>query len=323
MDTEDRKEQNGGGFTDGSDIEVIQDSSDSIEVLDNYNGDNNGQRSVPAKAGDDLIVFSDEEAAKISDSVAAGQLKLRGSGKQRQLGEVDDGDKAIGTESEDASLSSKCDTISVQESTSSETPTLHSVSSGNLGDVDRVASGQSYSMYGNTRLLKDTLQREFSQSSMSPQSTPPNSRREWRQNTGNYSESPASSSYSQSPHDSPTHRPGPSVPLEPTIVDLTGDGSSRPDSLSLPRPQQYYERQRYTKKDSFSSFSSRSSSMDALLEAASSTPLSTQGTLTMDGDMMSFVAEGLETMIKMSSPMSRQGSILCCRTFLGVLLFWS
>ena len=78
----------------------------------------------------------------------------------------------------------------------------------------------------------------------------------------------------------------------------------RPDSLILPKPLQYYERQRLTKKESASSqseLSSRSSSMDALLE----TPLSMQGVVTREGDMMSFVAEGLTDMIKRSSPMSR------------------
>ncbi|ELT89444.1 hypothetical protein CAPTEDRAFT_167972 [Capitella teleta] len=41
--------------------------------------------------------------------------------------------------------------------------------------------------------------------------------------------------------------------------------------------------------------------MDALLE----TPLSMHGTISKDGEMLSFVAEGLTDMIKRSSPMSR------------------
>ena len=85
--------------------------------------------------------------------------------------------------------------------------------------------------------------------------------------------------------------------------------STRPDSLSLPRPLQYYERRRLVKRGSESSVSeySRSSSTDALIEAVSSTPLHTQGTVTKDGEMIAFVAEGLTQMIKMSSPLTKSG----------------
>ncbi|ELT87670.1 hypothetical protein CAPTEDRAFT_214240 [Capitella teleta] len=88
------------------------------------------------------------------------------------------------------------------------------------------------------------------------------------------------------------------------------DGNQRPDSLVLPKPLQYYER--LSKKESFSSVSSRSSSMDALLE----TPLSMHGTISKDGEMLSFVAEGLTDMIKRCSPMSR--SRTGCGAFFAV-----
>ena len=52
---------------------------------------------------------------------------------------------------------------------------------------------------------------------------------------------------------------------------------------------------------------STSSSVDALIEEVSKTPLSKQGTVTQDGGMMEFIADDLTNMIKMSSPLSRTG----------------
>lgn len=84
----------------------------------------------------------------------------------------------------------------------------------------------------------------------------------------------------------------------------------RPDSLSLPRPLQYYEKQHHKNleyTDDSCSDVSRSSSTAALIEEASKTPLTKQGTVTQEGDMIAFVADGLNDMIKMSSPISRTG----------------
>ena len=88
----------------------------------------------------------------------------------------------------------------------------------------------------------------------------------------------------------------------------------RPDSLSLPRPLQYLEKKKYIKyhkrgksDSSYASDVSRSSSTDALIEEASKTPLSSKGTVTKDGDMIAFVAEGLNDLIKLSSPLSQTG----------------
>lgn len=87
---------------------------------------------------------------------------------------------------------------------------------------------------------------------------------------------------------------------------LLNDGSvspARPHSLSLPRPVQCKEKPRHAKRGSESSSHSGyscSSSTDALIEAVASVPL--QGTITRDGDMIAFVAEDLNSMIKMSSP---------------------
>ena len=97
-----------------------------------------------------------------------------------------------------------------------------------------------------------------------------------------------------------------------SFTQISNGNIARPDSLSLPRPLQYYERKRLTKRESESSISgySRSSSTDALIEAASSTPLHVQGTVTREGDMVAFVAEGLTEMIKMSSPLTKKGKRL-------------
>ena len=90
---------------------------------------------------------------------------------------------------------------------------------------------------------------------------------------------------------------------------LISDGNVspvRPHSLSLPRPVQCKERPRQAKRGSESSSLSGyscCSSTDALIEAAASLPL--QGTITRDGDMIAFVAEDLNSMIKMSSPISK------------------
>lgn len=105
------------------------------------------------------------------------------------------------------------------------------------------------------------------------------------------------SSYSPSPFESPTHSmPSQSAPCG--NFDRT-----RPDSLSLPKPAQLHERHKFTKKESYSSlseYSSHSGSMDALIEAATSTPLHAQGTVSIEGDMLTFVAHDINELIKKS-----------------------
>lgn len=105
------------------------------------------------------------------------------------------------------------------------------------------------------------------------------------------------SSYSPSPYESPTH--GVQSHSAPSgSVDLM-----RPDSLSLPKPLQLHERQKFA-KDSYSSslseYSSRSGSMDALIEAATSTPLRAHGTVSVEGDMLTFVAHDINELIRKS-----------------------
>lgn len=105
------------------------------------------------------------------------------------------------------------------------------------------------------------------------------------------------SSYSPSPYESPTH--GMQSHSAPSgNVDLM-----RPDSLSLPKPLQLHERQKFT-KDSYSSslseYSSHSGSMDALIEAATSTPLRAHGTVSVEGDMLTFVAHNINELIRKS-----------------------
>ena len=115
----------------------------------------------------------------------------------------------------------------------------------------------------------------------------------------------APSSCSPSPYQSPTHKPASSVDERHNQSSSSVD-CARPDSLSLPRPLQHYEKQKISKKESYSSlseYSSRSSSMDALIEAATNTPLHAQGTVSVEGNMVSFVAHGINELIKRSRGM--------------------
>ena len=50
------------------------------------------------------------------------------------------------------------------------------------------------------------------------------------------------------------------------------------------------------------------SSTEALIEAATSTPLHVQGKLTRQGDSVEFVAEDLDEKIRMSSPLTKRGT---------------
>jgi hypothetical protein len=114
-----------------------------------------------------------------------------------------------------------------------------------------------------------------------------------------------SSLCSASPFESPTH----SASVSHRTENTSGGEESlymRPDSLGLQRSvlQQRERQWLIAKKGSYSSLSecdsSRSGSMDALIEAATSTPLHSQGTVTVDGDMITFVADGINELIKRS-----------------------
>jgi len=114
-------------------------------------------------------------------------------------------------------------------------------------------------------------------------------------------ESAPSSVCSASPYESPTH-----VASGGLAADSTTDAiGNRPDSLYLSRSiLQERERQWLAKKGSYSSLSecdsSPAGSIDALIEAATSTPLHSQGTVSMEGDMITFVADGINELIKRS-----------------------
>jgi len=114
-------------------------------------------------------------------------------------------------------------------------------------------------------------------------------------------ESTHSSLCSASPYDSPTHAASAGGATDPT----TEAAGGRPDSLYLSRSiLQERERQWLAKKGSYSSLSecdsSPGGSMDALIEVATSTPLHAQGTVSMEGDMITFVADGINELIKRS-----------------------
>ncbi len=49
------------------------------------------------------------------------------------------------------------------------------------------------------------------------------------------------------------------------------------------------------------------SSTEAIIEAATSTPLHAQGKITRQGDSIEFVAEDLTEKIRMSSPLNKKG----------------
>ena len=121
-------------------------------------------------------------------------------------------------------------------------------------------------------------------------------------------ESAPSSVCSASPYESPTH-----VASGGAAVDAVGN---RPDSLYLSRSiLQERERQWLAKKGSYSSLSecdsSPAGSIDALIEAATSTPLHSQGTVSMEGDMITFVADGINELIKRSRGGKYDVCIVC------------
>lgn len=96
--------------------------------------------------------------------------------------------------------------------------------------------------------------------------------------------------------------------------DLVANGGvvSRPDSLSLPKPLQHYERNKFLKQSSESSGSEAllsCSSTEELIHTVSSTPLQAQGTVTKEGDLMNFVADDLAEKIKRSSPLTKKGNL--------------
>jgi len=139
-------------------------------------------------------------------------------------------------------------------------------------------------------------------------------------------ESAPSSVCSASPYESPTHAASGGAAAD-SATDAVGN---RPDSLYLSRSiLQERERQWLAKKGSYSSLSecdsSPGGSMDALIEAATSTPLHAQGTVSMEGDMITFVADGINELIKRS-----RGGIynlfatikLCYSVFTLIYSFW-
>lgn len=119
------------------------------------------------------------------------------------------------------------------------------------------------------------------------------------------------SSYSPSPFESPTHS------MQSQSAPCENFDRTRPESLSLPKPKQLHERHKFTKKQSYSSlseYSSHSGSMDALIEAATSTPLHAQGTVSVEGDMLTFVAHDINELIKKSRARSQSSSSVSSTT---------
>ena len=124
---------------------------------------------------------------------------------------------------------------------------------------------------------------------------------------------------------SPTSSTSNSSDLTETLQDPSGVANGtipRPVSLSLPKPLQYYEKQRQqpglTQEKTLTSSDleeieqavESTEESEPLLSDVTSTPLQQQGTVMQEGDMISFVAEDLQEKIKMSSPMSIKGKLL-------------
>jgi hypothetical protein len=97
---------------------------------------------------------------------------------------------------------------------------------------------------------------------------------------------------------------------ESSLRGAEGYNANRPESLVLPRPLQFYERQKLSEfSDSFSNVSGDSEisleNLDNVIQAVTENPLHEQGLILKEGGMMAFVAEDLNELVKMSSPMSR------------------
>ena len=93
------------------------------------------------------------------------------------------------------------------------------------------------------------------------------------------------------------------------IDQFGASGISRPDSLCLPRPMH----RRIHRSESNSSSVHSYSSTEALIEAATCTPLHAQGTVDQEGEMIAFVAQDLAEKIRMSSPLTRSSRGGECR----------
>ncbi|XP_074644744.1 uncharacterized protein LOC141901424 [Tubulanus polymorphus] len=111
------------------------------------------------------------------------------------------------------------------------------------------------------------------------------------------------------------------------IIDLTaaaGAGAAaagvlRPESLTLPTPLQHSA----SDSSSFEELEVESPSvslerLESVIQAVTEIPLHEQGVLLKDGKMMSFVAEDLNEMIRMSSPLSRSSRTNSIRSISSV-----
>ncbi len=92
---------------------------------------------------------------------------------------------------------------------------------------------------------------------------------------------------------------------------MANGGISRPDSLSLPHLRRRQLARSESESSSWSDICSHHSSTEALIEAATVTPLHAQGNVTREGDMIAFVTEDLTEKIRMSSPLARKGMYEC------------
>ena len=305
-----------GNCTDSSDIEILSEdkdeSSDSIEVLDPVKADYVYERlddnsddtdspspGVPFKLGsgmerDSIITMVDPEEL-------LRQGKLAGESPQDEISspendelrrnKVDLGeDPGASCSNQRIRCSDKCesqdDKDHVGDDSSTDSISMKTVESALPSTTDNTADQEMDSSDGD---ISETTRQYYTQTLPECMT--------------------ASSCYPTSDSDSSFYEPR----LDSSDSEFYGQegGLERPASLSLPRPLQFYERKRMRKRASESSLSehSRSSSTDALIEAAASTPLHAQGTIERDGGMIAFVAEGLQEMIRRSSPLPRKPGI--------------
>ena len=273
---------NTSGSTDVSDIKIVgerdrKDSSDSIEVLNEGDGAL-GRRDTVIECTDDGSETTDGD----TEHVDLDQLQLDDHTPAQETATQSYSTQYMSNEELADNDNSKCEPL--DESSKDTHSKVHVLEKVHSHDQSGYASDSSFSRGGS--IAGSDVEHLLGTDNLSDSS--------------GYTDDHGPNQFS--PFDSPIHCASNS---DSQIAN--GSVINRPESLSLPRPLQFYERQRLTKKDSsssISSYSSRSSSMDALIEAASTTPLHTQGKVTREGDMVAFVNDSLQEMIKRSSPLT-------------------
>ena len=234
------------GGTDSSDIEILQeepDSSDSIEVLDSEkNADTQSVNTLSAG----LEGSGEVSPATIQDDV---HLLALSTVNDTQFKSVDASSQKLNN----ANASSDSNPIPPKAQDSNITNNLEPKPSAKTMDTNA---------YLMQRLLVDMSLHQT-------QTLPPHG-----QSVNN--PFPSQGLCYENIYDSSDYPSGSNAQSEEELA--ANGGKNRPDSLSLPKPLQYYEKKRKVRREISESSMSTSSSVDALIEEVSKTPLSMQVT---------------------------------------------